>query len=192
VSNGISFVGCQFTRGDTSITNVTLAGSNGSQNGNVAWINSTFDTNCYRTPSAAVTNDDPRLLAAENATLTIPAAYAGDAASYSVVVSNVAGVVTSGSAVLTVGNTAPSLDPISDQTINPGETLSLTATASDPDSPPQSLTFTLSTAPANASIGSSSGLFTWRPRRSHSRIQTSPESRNGSIESSSRPDGGER
>jgi hypothetical protein len=100
---------------------------------------------------------------ATGATFTIPAAYAGDAASYSVVVSNVAGVVTSGSAVLTVGNTAPSLDPISDQTINPGETLSLTATASDPDSPPQSLTFTLSTAPANASIGSGSGLLTWRP-----------------------------
>ncbi len=54
VSNGFSFVNCLLTRADSTITNVTLADANGSQNGLSAWIDCSIDTNCYRTPSAAV------------------------------------------------------------------------------------------------------------------------------------------
>jgi PKD repeat protein/pectin methylesterase-like acyl-CoA thioesterase len=53
-SNGFSFVNCQLTRADNSITNITLADSNGSTNGVVAYIDCNIDTNCYRTPSGAV------------------------------------------------------------------------------------------------------------------------------------------
>ncbi len=94
VSNGISFVKCQLTRLTNTIINTTLADANGSTNGLVAWINCSFDGN-YITPAAAVTNsqllwefgnsnllntapvtfglvvltnNDPRLLAASNAT----------------------------------------------------------------------------------------------------------------------------
>ena len=96
VSNGFSFVNCRLTRADNSITNITLAGSNGNQNGLSAWIHCSIDTNCYRTPSVGVlgsqllwefensnlddtasatfgltvlTNNDARLSAAQDATI---------------------------------------------------------------------------------------------------------------------------
>jgi hypothetical protein len=97
-----------------------------------------------------------------NSTLTINTAYAGDAGNYSVIVSNTAGSVTSTTATLTVGNTAPALAPVSDQTVNVGITLNVTNVATDPDVPPQILTFALLTAPANAALDSGTGIFTWR------------------------------
>jgi pectin methylesterase-like acyl-CoA thioesterase len=98
-----------------------------------------------------------------NSSLTISNASANDAASYSVIVSNSAGVVTSSSASLTVGNTAPSLTPVSDQTVNVGVNVSVTNVATDPDVPAQTLTFTLLTGPSGASVDSGGGIFTWRP-----------------------------
>jgi len=251
VSNGFSFVKCQLTRINNNVTNVTLAGSNGTTNGNAVWINCSIDTNCYKAPAAAaansellweygnsnldntvatppftgvtqLTNDDPRLLAAQSATiwlngwvpqlapnilsqpvnqsvaggqtatftvfatgipdpsyqwqhygtnlagasgatLTISNPHAIDAGDYAVIVSTSAGSATSSTATLTVGNTAPSLAPIPDQTINVGVTVNVTSVATDPDVPPQTLTFFLLAGPTNASLGASSGIFTWRP-----------------------------
>ncbi|MFO1486835.1 MAG: family 43 glycosylhydrolase, partial [Verrucomicrobiota bacterium] len=63
-------------------------------------------------------------------------------------------------------NTAPSLVVVSNRTVNPGITISLTNNASDPDLPAQGLTFALLTAPPNASLtplGPSNAVFTWRP-----------------------------
>ena len=60
-------------------------------------------------------------------------------------------------------NHPPVLAAISDQTIMAGRTLLVTNSASDPDIPAQTLTFSLLTAPANATINSSSGVFSWRP-----------------------------
>jgi pectin methylesterase-like acyl-CoA thioesterase len=54
-SNGFSFVNCRLT-GATGVTNVTLAGSNGTSNGVAAWIDCLIDTNVYKTPSVAVLN----------------------------------------------------------------------------------------------------------------------------------------
>ena len=59
-------------------------------------------------------------------------------------------------------NTAPVLDPVGDQTIDEETLLTFTATASDVDLPPDTLTFTLSGAPAGAVI-TSGGVFTWTP-----------------------------
>jgi hypothetical protein len=95
-----------------------------------------------------------------NATLTINNANANDVASYSVIVSNAAGTVTSSAATLNVGNTAPTLTPIANQTVNAGISLSLTNVATDPDVPPQTLTFSLLAGPG--SVNSASGVFTWR------------------------------
>jgi autotransporter-associated beta strand protein len=97
------------------------------------------------------------------ATFSIATAYAGDAATYSVIVSNTSGFVVSSNATLAVGNTAPTLNPISDQTINAGAVLNIASVANDPDVPPQTLTFSLLSFPAGASIDPGSGLFTWRP-----------------------------
>ena len=60
-------------------------------------------------------------------------------------------------------NTAPVLTPIADQTINPGQTLTLTNVATDAQSPPQTLAFSLLSAPPNATLGGSNGIFVWRP-----------------------------
>jgi hypothetical protein len=61
------------------------------------------------------------------------------------------------------GNTAPTLAAIADRTMYLGQTLSFTATATDAESPPQVLTFSLSSPPPGATIGASSGLFNWMP-----------------------------
>jgi pectin methylesterase-like acyl-CoA thioesterase len=248
VSNGFSFVECQLTRANNTITSTTLADGNGTANGLAAWINCSIDAN-YITPAAAVTNsqilweygnsnlldtaavsyglidltnNDPRLLAARNATnwlngwvpqlspniltnpmsqsisgggtatfivvatgipdptyqwlsnsspisgqtgssLTISSANANNAGSYSVIVSNSAGVLTSSNASLTVGNTAPTFTPVSDQTVNVGVNVSVANVATDPDVPAQTLTFSLLTGQTGAAVNSSSGNFTWRP-----------------------------
>src|SRR5690606_24346981 len=59
-----------------------------------------------------------------------------------------------------VSNRPPTLAAIPDQTVVSGETLTFTAVASDLD-PGQSLTFSLVGAPAGATIGPTSGVFSW-------------------------------
>ena len=62
------------------------------------------------------------------------------------------------------GNTAPGIGVVANQTVNPGVTLLVTNAASDLDLPAQLLTFSAgNTFPANATINSSSGVFSWRP-----------------------------
>lgn len=61
-------------------------------------------------------------------------------------------------------NTAPVLAAISNQTINVGQTLAFIASATDTDKPPQTLTFSLLSAAANATLNTNSGAFFWRPQ----------------------------
>ncbi len=61
------------------------------------------------------------------------------------------------------GNQPPTLAPIPNQSILAGRTLLVTNSASDADIPTQTLTFSLLTAPVNATINTNSGLFSWRP-----------------------------
>jgi len=65
-------------------------------------------------------------------------------------------------------NQPPALAPIPGQSILAGRTLLVTNSASDADIPQQTLTFSLLTAPANATINSNSGLFYWRPTMAQS------------------------
>jgi hypothetical protein len=61
-------------------------------------------------------------------------------------------------------NTPPDLAPIGDRSVNEGNLLTFTATASD--DPGDTLTFSLDAgapAPSGASIGSSTGVFSWTP-----------------------------
>ena len=63
-------------------------------------------------------------------------------------------------------NTPPTVAPIADQIINAGMTLVVTNVAADTDLPPQTLTFSLLTAPTNATLimtDGTNGIFTWRP-----------------------------
>ena len=60
-------------------------------------------------------------------------------------------------------NTAPTLAAMADHTIIAGQSLNVTTSASVTDAPPQTLTFSLVTAPTNSALSSASGFFTWRP-----------------------------
>ena len=64
--------------------------------------------------------------------------------------------------VVTPANTAPVLPPPSNRTVAELTTLIVTNTASDTDSPPNTLTYTLLAAPSGAAI-SASGVITWTP-----------------------------
>jgi hypothetical protein len=73
---------------------------------------------------------------------------------------------TSVTGILTVvsSNRPPTLAAISNRTIAVGMTLTITNTASDPDSPPEVLTFSLGAGAAtNATINPTNGVFTWTP-----------------------------
>ena len=60
-------------------------------------------------------------------------------------------------------NTAPTLSPIADQTVNVGQTVAFTASVTDTDQPPQTLTFALLSGATNATLDTSSGAFSFRP-----------------------------
>jgi hypothetical protein len=62
-----------------------------------------------------------------------------------------------------VANTAPVLTAVANQTINVGVNLLITNTATDADVPAQTLTFSLPTAPTNATLDAGSGILNWRP-----------------------------
>jgi hypothetical protein len=64
-------------------------------------------------------------------------------------------------------NHPPMLAPITNQLLAVGMTLSFTNAASDPDSPPQTLTFSLGVGAAtNADLNPTNGIFTWAPAQS--------------------------
>jgi len=61
-------------------------------------------------------------------------------------------------------NNAPILTPVLSRNLPEGATLMVTNSATDPDDPPQMVTFSLDPgAPAGVNIDSSSGLITWTP-----------------------------
>jgi hypothetical protein len=62
------------------------------------------------------------------------------------------------------GNTAPELEPIADQTVVLGQTLTLSLTARDAEAPPQVLSYSLvGLVPEGAALGLNTGVFTWTP-----------------------------
>jgi len=61
------------------------------------------------------------------------------------------------------GISPPVLAAISNYTVNVGQTVAFTASATDTNQPPPTLTFSLVNAPSNALLNASSGAFSWRP-----------------------------
>ncbi len=60
-------------------------------------------------------------------------------------------------------NTPPVLAPIGNQTVNVGQTVAFTASATDTDQPPQTLAFSLLNGSGNATLNTNTGAFAWRP-----------------------------
>ena len=62
-------------------------------------------------------------------------------------------------------NTAPRLAVVGNKVVTAGTLLSFKVTATDTDTPPQTLTFSAAGAPAGASINPATGTFSWTPAR---------------------------
>jgi len=65
-----------------------------------------------------------------------------------------------------VTNTPPAFAPVAGQAVNPGVTVTITNSVTDPDVPGQTLTFFLLNAPTNASltvVNATNAVFIWRP-----------------------------
>jgi hypothetical protein len=60
-------------------------------------------------------------------------------------------------------NSPPTLQAVADATITVGDTLNVTLVASDLDLPPNGLSFSFISAPADASVNSTSGQLGWTP-----------------------------
>jgi len=60
-------------------------------------------------------------------------------------------------------NATPTLAAIGDHVVNAGVTVLVTNSASDADLPAQTLTFSLLSAPTNATLVATNGQFSWRP-----------------------------
>lgn len=60
-------------------------------------------------------------------------------------------------------NTPPVLAAITNRTVNVGQTVAFTASATDTDQPPQTLTFALLAGATNATLDANSGAFSFRP-----------------------------
>jgi hypothetical protein len=60
-------------------------------------------------------------------------------------------------------NDPPSLSPVADRALIAGATLTVSNSAADVDLPDDTLTFSLLSAPAEATIQPATGLITWRP-----------------------------
>jgi glucuronoarabinoxylan endo-1,4-beta-xylanase len=60
-------------------------------------------------------------------------------------------------------NEPPSLAPIPNLTVNAGVTLTITNVTTDPDVPPQTLTFSLLSGPVGSTLNPINGVLSWRP-----------------------------
>ncbi len=65
--------------------------------------------------------------------------------------------------VTLVTNTPPTIATISNRTVVAGAIINFTNTATDPDLPGQTLTWSLLTPLTNAALGTNTGVFNWRP-----------------------------
>ncbi len=69
--------------------------------------------------------------------------------------------------VITDVNRPPTIDPILDQTIDELTTLAFTASASDPDLPANTVTFSSADLPPGATLDPGTGAFSWTPTELH-------------------------
>jgi hypothetical protein len=107
-----------------------------------------FDARTLSGGSAMTTNST-----LPNGTNLITAIYSGD--------SNYLGRTNVLNQVVT--NPPPVLAAISNQTVNVGQPVAFTASATDTDQPPQTLTFALLAGATNATLNTNSGAFSFRP-----------------------------
>jgi len=114
-----------------------------------------------------VTNGTVTLVGGKTAHFTPTSGFSGLASFQFSVVDAVGDTMTNSVAIHVISafaaNTAPMLSAVSNRTVNVGVNVVITNTASDSDTPAQTLTFGLLSSPTNAAINSASGVLAWRP-----------------------------
>jgi len=127
--------------------------STASHNGNTLSTNGTEDVRWVNNGSNLYTHEYDNLYRYETGSFT---------ASYDIKITtnDGDGGSTSDTFTLTMNNTAPSLDPISNQTTTDNETLTVQANASDPEN--QSLSYDINTSKGSINA---SGAWTWNPNK---------------------------
>jgi glucuronoarabinoxylan endo-1,4-beta-xylanase len=122
-------------------------------NGSTA-ISQTFNLNNFPIVTSVTPWITSATLSLSNQT---PVAVSGSSFSYTLPARTVVTFVGRAVASSTI---PPTLTPVADQTINAGQTLLVTNTATDPNVPPQTFGFSLLGGPG--AIDATSGVFTWR------------------------------
>ena len=169
---GFSFVNC-IIEADAGVTGITLAGSNGTAGGLDSWVNCQIYTNAYVTPTTALSNTYVFWQSNnKNITGTSPVSFAN--VQTIGVTNNDPRLLAATNVIIWFSGWMPQIPPNSPPVfiapptgtnivINADVNLSVACTATDPDAPAQTLTYSLLTGPVGAAINSSSGEFTWRP-----------------------------
>ena len=100
-----------------------------------------------------------------SSTLTLAASHTVTSGTSNVTITATSGLIshTTTIALTLPTNPPPTLLPIANQTVNVGQTVAFTASATDTNQPPPTLTFALLTGATNATLNTSSGAFSFRP-----------------------------
>ena len=129
-------------------------------NTNSTSINQTFNLTNFSATSVTAWMTTSNLSLASQTPVTV----SGSSFTYTLPALSVVTFV--GQGITNPPNTPPTLAPIANQTINAGVTLVITNAATDTNPPPQTLTFSLLSAPTNATLtplNNTNAVFTWRP-----------------------------
>lgn len=154
-----------------SPTSLTLnAGTNGASTITVTplnGLNACYTLSVSNLPSgvSATFTNNPNIGGTSLLTLTASNSVASGTTNVTVVAT--AGLIshTQTIAITLAGptNTPPVLAAITNRTVNVGQTVAFTASATDTNQPPQTLTFALLTGATNATLNTNSGAFSFRP-----------------------------
>jgi hypothetical protein len=146
------------TNGTSAITVTPTNGLNGcytlSASNLPSGVTATFATNPITGGASALTFTASNTVTSGTSNVTITATCG--------LLSHTTPIVLTLNAV-TPPNTPPTLAAIANQTVNVGQTVAFTASATDTDQPPQTLTFALLAGATNATLNTNSGGFSFRP-----------------------------
>jgi hypothetical protein len=146
------------TNGTSAITVTPTNGLNGCYTLNASnlpsGVTATFATNPITGGASALTFTASNTVTSGTSNVTITATCG--------LLSHTTPIVLTLNAV-TPPNTPPTLAAIANQTVNVGQTVAFTASATDTDQPPQTLTFALLAGATNATLNTNSGAFSFRP-----------------------------
>ena len=142
--------------GSIGTSTITVAPTNG--------LNSCFTLSASSLPSGvtATFGTNPTI---GTSVLTLTASNTATTGTSTVTITGTSGSISHTTTIaLTIpANTPPVLAAISNRTVNVGQTVAFTASATDTDQPPQTLTFALLAGATNATLNTNSGSFSFRP-----------------------------